>query len=67
MKKLGYTFLITGAIVLAFGLLARIIPGITITDFVFGFCSGLGSALLLGGLGFLATPLFCRKKGEVKK
>jgi hypothetical protein len=67
MKKLAYTFLITGAIVLAFGLLAWIIPGITITQFVLGFCFGIGSTLILGGLVFLASPVFCRKKKEGAK
>lgn len=69
MKKLSYTFLIAGAAVSAFGVLARLLPGITITYFMLGFCFGLGGTLLVAGLVFLATPLFCRKNrgGEVEK
>ncbi len=68
MKKLSYTFLIAGAIALAFGLLAWILPGVTISQFTLGFFFGIGSTLIVGGLIIMALPFFCKKKEvEIKK
>lgn len=66
MKKLRNICLLTGVIVLGFGLLARIIPGITITEFLWGFCVGMSSMLFVAGTGFAFAPVFCKKnkKGE---
>jgi hypothetical protein len=64
MKKLRNFLLIAGAAVLVFGLSARVVPGINITDFAFGFCCGLAGTLILAGLVLLASPLYCRKKKE---
>lgn len=66
MKKLGITFLIAGAAVNFFALLARIIPGITITNFMAGFLTGSGSALLLFGLWFWLSALLKERKNAKK-
>jgi hypothetical protein len=61
MKKLRNFYLIAGLAALAFGLLAKHIPGITVTDFVYGFCWGLAITLLVAGLITASIPVFCRK------
>lgn len=67
MKNLAYTFLIAGAIVLAFALLARFVPGITITDFMFGFCDGIGTTLAVAGLILLIPAALRNKKGDATR
>ena len=64
MKKLRNIVLLAGAIVLAFALLVKFIPGFNVTEFAYGFCWGLGGTLVAAGLALAASPLYCRKKKE---
>lgn len=62
MRKLRNFTFIAGLLVLAFGLLANYVPGITITEFVWGFCVGFATAMLAAAIGFAIAPVFCKKK-----
>ncbi len=64
MKKLRNFYLIIGLVALAFALLAKLVPGVTMTDFVYGFCLGLGITALLAGIITAFIPRFCHKKEE---
>ena len=64
MKKIGIVFLIIGAVILVFGLLARVIPGMSITDFALGFFEGMGSALVVGGACYWLVDRFRAKKSQ---
>ncbi len=64
MKKLRNFYLIIGLAAVAFALLAKHIPGVTITDFVYGFCHGLGITALLACLITALVPHLCRKKEQ---
>ncbi len=62
MKKLRNFYFIAGLCSLAFALLTKHIPGITVTDFVNGFCYGVSVTMFIAGLITSAIPLFCHKK-----
>lgn len=62
MKKLRNFYLITGLAALAFALLTKHIPGVTVTDFVQGFCYGLAITSLIAGLITSTIPYFYRKE-----
>ena len=62
MKKLRNFYFIVGALAIAFALLAKHIPGVTITDFVYGFCHGLGITALIAGIVTAAIPHFYRNR-----
>jgi hypothetical protein len=61
MKNLRNIYLILGLAALAFALLTKHIPGVTVTDFVLGFCYGMSITLLLAGLVTAAIPYVYRK------
>ncbi len=67
MKKLRNFYLIIGLAALAFAMLAKFIPGVTITDFVYGFCHGLGITALLAGVVAALIPHLCRKDKAADK
>lgn len=67
MKKFRDIALIIGVIAIGYGLLSKIIPGITITDFVWGFLVGLGAAMFIVALCLALVPLFCKKKKKVEE
>ncbi len=60
MKKLRDFYLIAGLAALAFALLTKHIRGITVSDFIQGFCYGLALAMLLAGLITSTIPHFYR-------
>lgn len=62
MKKLRNITLIAAVVVLAFGLLSKIIAAPEIKDFVWGFSVGMAVTFLIAGIGFAMTPVFCKKK-----
>ncbi len=66
MKRLRNFYFITAASALVFALLTRHIPGITVTDFVQGFCYGLTFTMLLAGCVTALIPAFYKgpKKDE---
>ncbi len=64
MKKLRNFYLIIGLAAVAFALLAKHIPGVTITDFVYGFCLGMGIMALVAGLVTAVIPHLCRKQEQ---
>jgi hypothetical protein len=66
MKKLRNFYFVVGFGALVFALLAAHIPGVTITDFVLGFCYGLGAALLFAGLLTWVAVAFRRPKESPK-
>ncbi len=67
MKKLRNFYLIVGVVAVAFALLAKLIPGVTITDFVYGFCHGLGITALVAGIVTAAIPHFYRKEKQTEE
>ncbi len=60
MKKLRNFYFILGLFAIAFAILTRLIPGVTIIDFVNGFCWGLGVAMLIAGAVTSAIPYLYR-------
>jgi hypothetical protein len=62
MKKLRNFYFILGLAALAFALLAKNIPGVTITDFVLGFCHGLAITSLVAGAITSSIPYLYRTK-----
>ncbi len=62
MKKLRNFYFIAGLFAVAFALLTKLVPGVTITDFVYGFCHGLGITALIAGIVTAAIPHFYRKE-----
>jgi formate/nitrite transporter FocA (FNT family) len=68
MKNLRNIYLILGVAAIVFAILTKHIPGITVTDFVQGFCYGLGLTLLVAGLVTSTIPyLYRTRKGEKKE
>ena len=67
MKKLRNFYFIVGVVAIAFALLAKHIPGVTITDFVYGFCHGLGITALIAGLVTTAIPHFYRNEKKTEE
>ncbi len=67
MKKLRNFYLVAGLAALAFALLTKHIPGITVTDFVQGFCHGFAITMLLAGLVTSTIPYFYRNEKRKKK
>ncbi len=66
MKKLRNLYFIAGIFALVFALLTKFIPGVTVTDFVQGFCYGFALAIFIAGIITAAIPYFYRndrKKG----
>lgn len=64
MKTLRNIVLAAGAIILAFALLARYVPGFGVTEFTYGLCLGISGTLLVVGLALAASPLYCRRKKD---
>lgn len=64
MKNLRNLYLITGLFAIAFALVAGHIPGVTINDFVRGFCHGLGITALVASLITAAIPHLYRTKKD---
>lgn len=62
MKKFRNFTLIAAVVVFGYGLLAKYIPGITISEFAWGFCIGFSSVMLAVAIGLAVAPLFCKKK-----
>jgi flagellar biosynthesis protein FliR len=67
MKKLRNAYLIAGLGALVFALLTKLIPGVTVTDFVQGFCYGLAVSMLVAGLITSTIPYFYRNEKRMKK
>ncbi len=61
MKKLRDFYFIACLAALAFALLTKHIKGITVTDFVQGFCYGLAFTMFIAGIITSVIPYFCRK------
>jgi hypothetical protein len=67
MKKLRNSYFIVGLAALVFALLTKHIPGITVTDFVQGFCYGLAFTMLVVGMITSTIPYFYRNEKRAKK
>ncbi len=65
MKKLRDFYFIVGLAALVFAILTRHVPGVTVTDFVQGFCYGLALTMFLAGLITALIPTFY--KGHKKE
>ncbi len=66
MKKLRDFYFIACLAALAFALLTKHIKGITVTDFVQGFCYGLAFTMFIAGLITSVIPCFYRIDGKKK-
>ena len=67
MKKLRNFYLILGLFAIAFAFVAKHIPGVTITDFVLGFCHGLGITAIIAGIVTAAIPHLYRTPKKEKE